>query len=121
MLGPRDLDRYATALAPAIEFVDHRTVGLRVRARRRQRCCASIRALLELADDVAIRIDDVLGLRPDALLVRWTNSGTDRASGGAYERHFLQLWVFGADGLRDAHASSSTPTATPRRSRASTS
>ena len=27
MLGPFDLDRYATAFAPDVEFVDHRTVG----------------------------------------------------------------------------------------------
>ena len=46
-----------------------------------------------------MRVDDVLGLRSDALLVRWTNLGTERAGGGAYERQFLRLCVFGADGL----------------------
>src|SRR5205823_2764540 len=35
----------------------------------------------------------------DALLVRRTHAGTDRAGGGAYERVFLALYVFGADGL----------------------
>src|SRR5262249_10275018 len=45
------------------------------------------------------RIDDVLALRDYALLVRWTNFGTDRTSGGAYERHFLWLGVSGTDGL----------------------
>ena len=29
----------------------------------------------------------------------WTTSGTDRACGGAFERQFLQLLVFGTDGL----------------------
>ena len=58
-----------------------------------------IRALLDAADDIATRVDDVLGLREDALLVRWTNFGTERAGGGAFERRFLMLWVFGADGL----------------------
>ena len=58
-----------------------------------------LRALIELTDDTALRVDDVLGLRSDAVLKRETSFGTDRASCGAYERHFLQLWVFGADGL----------------------
>jgi hypothetical protein len=31
--------------------------------------------------------------------MRWTNSGTDRVGGGSYERPFLMLIVFGADGL----------------------
>src|SRR5262249_8213178 len=57
------------------------------------------RTLFEAADDIANRVDDVLDLRSDAALLRLTNSGTDRASGGAYERSFLALWIFGADGL----------------------
>src|SRR5439155_17179350 len=40
-----------------------------------------------------------VALRSDALLVRWTTSGTLRVSGGAFERNPLMLWVFGADGL----------------------
>jgi ketosteroid isomerase-like protein len=59
----------------------------------------AIRALLQLSDDFATRIDDVLALRSDALLVRRTTSGTLRVSGGAFERNLLMLWVFGADGL----------------------
>jgi hypothetical protein len=43
-----------------------------------------------------VRVDDVIGLRSDALLVRWTNFGTERAGGGAYERQFIRLFVFGA-------------------------
>src|SRR5215475_2468922 len=55
--------------------------------------------MLEVADDVTTRIDDVLALRSDALLLRWTNVGIDRVGGGAYERPFLWLGVSGADGL----------------------
>src|SRR5262249_39276781 len=36
---------------------------------------------------------------PDRSLLRLTNSGTERVGGGAYERHFLILWDFGADGI----------------------
>src|SRR5262249_7352049 len=37
--------------------------------------------------------------RPDALLFRWTNTGTLRDGGGAYERRFLSIWAFGPDGV----------------------
>jgi hypothetical protein len=58
-----------------------------------------VRAGLDITVDVSSRVDDILDLRSDALLVRWMNSGTARAGGGAFERHLLMLWVFGADGL----------------------
>src|SRR5262249_41411545 len=35
------------------------------------------------------------------LVLRRTHLGTDRASGGLYERPFLQLSVFGSDGLME--------------------
>src|SRR5207247_1709862 len=98
LAGARDLDREATAIAPALEYVDHRTVGLGsvhgAEAMRR-----AVGALLELSEDFNTRLDDILALRSDALLVRWTHFGTDRASGGAFERHLCHLWVLGADGL----------------------
>ena len=31
--------------------------------------------------------------------MRRTFSGTDRAGGGAFERQFIQLWIFASDGL----------------------
>ena len=98
MLGPPDLDRYAPAFAPDVEFVDHRTLGFGS-ARGAERCCSAFRALLEVADDIAVRVDDILGLEPDALLRRLTTSGTDRAGGGSFERSYLELLEFGADGL----------------------
>ena len=57
------------------------------------------RALVQQTEDWAFRVDDVLGLRSDALLVRWTTSGTLRSSGGGFERLGHMLWTFGADGL----------------------
>src|SRR5262249_49104057 len=54
---------------------------------------------LELADGVATRVGDVLALRLDALLLRLVISGIERSGGGPYERHFLRLGTFGADGL----------------------
>jgi class 3 adenylate cyclase len=94
---PADLDRY-TAFAPAIECVDHRILGTWA-ARGAEEFLRHWRSLLERADDVALREDDVLGLRSDALLVRRTHLGTDRVGGGPYERQFLVLFVFGTDGL----------------------
>jgi hypothetical protein len=52
--------------------------------------------------------------------MRRTFSGTDRAGGGAFERLFISLVVFGGDGLL-TRLEHSTPTTTTRRSPASTS
>src|SRR5439155_19857192 len=94
LLGPPD----RWPFAPDAEATDHRTVGFGS-VRGGEAVLEAIRALLQLSDDFASRIDDVLALRSDALLVRWTTSGTVRVSGGAFERNCLMLWVFGADGL----------------------
>src|SRR5262249_49375033 len=83
--------------APDVEFVDHRIVGLGV-VHGVEPLVQAIHALLELMDEYAMRFDDVLCLRPDALLIRWTHFGTDR-NGGAFERLLCVLWTFGSDGL----------------------
>jgi class 3 adenylate cyclase/ketosteroid isomerase-like protein len=98
MLGPCDPDRYATALARDVEAVDHRTIGFATQ-RGAEAYLLVLRSLGEVADGVTNRVDDVLALRSDANLMRMTNSGTDRAGGGAFERSFLALGVLGADGL----------------------
>ena len=97
MVAPPDLDRYASALAPDVAFVDHRTVGF-ASGRGADSLLRGFRSLLDLADDITTRVEDVLRLEPDAVLLRWTITGTDRASGGAFESEFLLLWVFGPDG-----------------------
>src|SRR5206468_2172950 len=98
MLGPFELDRYPTPFSPTVEVVDHRILGT-WSARGAEALLEVFRSWLPLADDITLRDDEVLDLRPDALLVRRTHAGTDRAGGGAYERVFLALYVFGADGL----------------------
>ena len=97
-VGPFDLDRFGATLAPAVEAVDHRTLGT-WSAQGKEALLEHMRALVALAEGIVLCDDDVLGLRPDALLVRRRHRGTDRASGGEYERQFLLLWTFGADGL----------------------
>jgi class 3 adenylate cyclase/ketosteroid isomerase-like protein len=99
VLGPIDCDPWATAIAPTVEFVDHRSIGLFESYRGADAFLRMLRSLLDIAGDVATRVDDILCLRSDALLVRVTNSGTVRAGGGAYERPMIQLWVSGPDGL----------------------
>ena len=98
MVAPPDLDRYAAALAPSVEFKDHRTVGFSS-GRGATNLLRGFRSLLELAEDVATRVDDVVCIEPGAMLLRWTTSGIDRRSGGSFEAAFHLLWVFGADGL----------------------
>jgi len=98
LLGPPDIDRWAATLAPAVEFVDHRLLGFGS-TRGAEALLRGLRTLFEVAEDLAPRVDDILSLRSDAFLVRWTTSGTVRVSGGAFEWDLLVLWVFGADGL----------------------
>ncbi len=98
MVAPPDLDRYASALSTAVEFINHRTVGF-ASGRGADKLLRGFRSLFDVATDIATRVDGVLVLEADALLMRWTTSGTDRASGGAFESTFLLLWRFGPDGL----------------------
>src|SRR5262249_54349890 len=98
LLGPHVPERWEAALASDVEYVDHRTLGLGS-SRGAQRFLQGLRLLLEVAGDVTGHVDDILGLQPDALLVRRTHSGTVRASGGAYEQLYCWLVVFGTDGL----------------------
>jgi class 3 adenylate cyclase/tetratricopeptide (TPR) repeat protein len=98
-IGQLEIDRFFSRMAPSVEYVDHRRmIGLGV-LRGVQAFREALRTLLEAADDVTNRVDDVLALHPGALLVRMTNFGTERAAGGAYERHFLAFWILGANGL----------------------
>ncbi|HXJ34498.1 MAG TPA: nuclear transport factor 2 family protein [Candidatus Eisenbacteria bacterium] len=98
LVGPVDLDRYNTAIARDLALVDDKTLGWGS-VRGAEAFLGVVRSLLDVSSDTALRIDDVLGIRPDAVLVRYTNFGTDRASGGAYERQYLAIWTFDADGL----------------------
>jgi class 3 adenylate cyclase/tetratricopeptide (TPR) repeat protein len=98
-VGPPDLARWAGTLAPGVETADHRTLGLLESARGVDAFVRRLRSIFELAADIRIRVDEVLGLGSDALLVHLTDTGTDRTTGGAFERQFIQLWLFGADGL----------------------
>ena len=97
MLGPVVADRWAKAVAPDIEFIDHRLIGLG-RAHGSNSVMRGIPSLLETTDESQHRIDEVLDLRSDALLARWTNFGTIRG-GGPYERPYVQLVFFGDQGL----------------------
>jgi class 3 adenylate cyclase/tetratricopeptide (TPR) repeat protein/ketosteroid isomerase-like protein len=92
-----DLERFATAIAPDVEAVDHRTVGFGT-VRGAEVALATFRALLELSETVTFRLEDVLALCADALLVRGTNTGRLRVGGGAFERSVCALLVFGGDG-----------------------
>ena len=98
LAGPLDLERGAELFAPDIKFVDPRAVGPGI-VHGAEALVRTFRAIRELAEEFTVRIDDVLAVRPGALLVRRTDTGLDRSSGGAFERNLCQLWIFGADGL----------------------
>jgi class 3 adenylate cyclase len=97
-LGSFDVDRFATTWAPAIEYVDHRTLGLGS-ATGAAAVGRLLRSMLHVADAITTRFDDVLVLRSDGLVLQRTTRGSLREGGGDFERRLLQLWLFGADGL----------------------
>src|SRR5262249_46684925 len=96
--GPPNVESYRAALAPNIEFVDKRALGF-PSGPGAEEYVDLLCTLFEVADNLTMRVDDVLALRADALLMRWTNFGTGRTGGGAFERHFLMLFAFGNEGL----------------------
>src|SRR5262249_26626271 len=98
LLDPFNIDRIAGALHPEIEFLDHRPLGFEP-TRGAEQLLPRLRTLETVATDVAVGIDDVLSLRSNGLLVRWTQRGTAREGGGTFETTLLVLWVFGPDGL----------------------
>src|SRR5262249_36284891 len=98
LMASPDPDRFATTLAPGIEFIDHRPLGFPPRHGAEQQI-EGYRSYLGVATDIALGVGGRLTLEPDRLLVRWTERGTARASGGTYERQFLMLWIFGSDAL----------------------
>ncbi len=97
MLGQPDLAATATVLAPDVEFSDLRTVGFGT-LRGAEAVLQTIAAMMDLSHDDSARIDDVLVLESDALVIRWTNRGTHVESGGAFERKLCQLFAFDAAG-----------------------
>jgi class 3 adenylate cyclase len=97
-IGPLDLERSAATLAPDLELADHRSLIGIGSARGAEAVLGWMRTLLDVADGIAIRFDDVLDARPELLLTRTVTAGTDRAGGGAFERQFISLVAFGADG-----------------------
>jgi hypothetical protein len=97
-IGPIDRERIAEAIAVDVEYVDRQTLGL-PSAHGSRAFLQGLRILLDLTEGAARRVDDVLCLQSDRVLVRCTGSGTARATGGAYERQYISLFVFGADGL----------------------
>src|SRR5262249_24315769 len=96
--GRFDPGRVATAFASDIEYVDHRLLGT-WSGHGAEAVLQHNRALRELSDDLAISVDEILSLEPDAFLIRRTHGGTARDGGGIYERPFISLAVFGPDGL----------------------
>jgi hypothetical protein len=101
--GPLTLERYAAIYASDVERVDRRTMVGTGHTRGIEAILRGHRAVVEMSETlegrIEGRVDDVLALGDDRLLLRWTNFGTLRDGGGPYERSFLALSVYGPDGL----------------------
>ena len=84
-------------IAPEMEFVDHRPLGIGS-ARGSERFMRGYRAGGALENTIAPRVEDVFEARPAALLFRSTTTGTDASGGGPFERELVRLWLFAPDG-----------------------
>src|SRR5262249_43728404 len=91
-------ERFLAAFAPGIVAIDHRTVGFG-ELHGRDAVVMAVRAFHDLSDDIGIRYDDVLALSECAALIRTTQHGRARASGGTWERPMCSLRVHDAEGL----------------------
>jgi hypothetical protein len=85
-------------LSPSYRCVDHRVLHT-WSARSAGEVVGQFRVQLDLAPDSTARWDDVVALAPQALLVRSTYLGTDRAGGGGFENPLCMVTAYGADGL----------------------
>jgi hypothetical protein len=97
VVGAVDPSAWVSVLSPAVEFIDTRTAGMGA-IEGPEAVVRGMRAFLELTEDLGLRVDDVLGLRADALVVRATHFGVARSSGGAFERILCGLFRFADDG-----------------------
>jgi hypothetical protein len=98
-LGPLGYERFVSAVDAAVKYIDHRRLVGAGSFDGAQEFRDAFRALFESAGQMTNRVDDILALRTDALVVRVLNLGTERAGGGTYERPFLVVSVLGGDGL----------------------
>jgi class 3 adenylate cyclase/tetratricopeptide (TPR) repeat protein/ketosteroid isomerase-like protein len=94
---PTDIEAIAGVLAPDVDFVDHRLLGLGT-TRGAERYLRGLRSLLEVTGDRIASVDELLMATPEALVVHRTTRGTDLRGGGAFEMDFVMLWSFGPDG-----------------------
>ncbi len=87
-----------SAIAPDVVFHDHRRTGTGklVGAAALHEAFAAIFAL---ATDLVWRVDDIICAGEYVLAMTFINVGTDKRSGGAFERLTCVIWAFGEDGL----------------------
>src|SRR5262249_21457819 len=71
---PKDYPRWPEALAPAVEFVDHRPLGFPA-VRGAKQFMDTIRSLHEVATDVETRLDDLVCVQSNGLIIRRTQLG----------------------------------------------
>ncbi|TMA78596.1 MAG: DUF4440 domain-containing protein, partial [Deltaproteobacteria bacterium] len=86
------------ALAPDVEFVDHRLLGFG-QVHGPEKVWRGARTLREVADDITVRVVEILEAGPSTLLLRWTIVGTDRDSGGRFDIPTVQLFAWNTAGL----------------------
>lgn len=94
--GAIGVDDLRERTARECQVVDHRVLG--TWSGDSQAVGDHLEGLAQLASDVHVRDEDVLGLGPSVLLRRLRHLGTQRFGGGSYERAFLMLATFDGAG-----------------------
>ena len=92
------LDAVTAVLAPDVAFTDHRSVVGLPPARGADEMRRRIASWFEPVEEAASVSHDVVALCPTGMLVRAVERGRDRG-GADFERHYLILRAFDADGL----------------------
>jgi class 3 adenylate cyclase/ketosteroid isomerase-like protein len=95
--GRLDVERIRASCHPDIAFVDHRTLGFGS-AKGAEAFMTIVETLGEASPDSVQQTDEILAVEPNGALLRIRNAGTDRATGGSFERHMLRLFISSAGG-----------------------
>ena len=93
-----EIEQLTRLFSPTLVATDHRTVGYGT-LRGAHAVLEAVEAIFALSEDFRWRVDDVLALTDQGLVLYMTNMGLVRATGGEFEREILQVFVFGSDGL----------------------
>src|SRR5262249_1030401 len=85
-----DVAALTPQLEPDLVYVDHRQLGFGTLTGAAA-VIEMLLSLFEAVDDSVLLVEEVLAAVPNGVLLHWIPTGTDRSSGGRFERARLSL------------------------------